>query len=75
MLHNEIEHNCDENILVIALKDSNQNDWIRIRERQSHRHFEGRYVMCRNFMTNTPCAREEMFCSYAHSAEEQRLWG
>ena len=68
-------HECAQNVL--AVQRHGARHWIKIRERLQHRAFPGKYALCRNFCADPPlpCNRAEDLCSFAHSHEEQRIWG
>ena len=69
-------HQCQQSILAYrVLDESNRMVWVQVRERASHRHFKGNYVMCHSVTAANPdlCKFKEG-CSFAHNKVEQVIW-
>lgn len=61
------EHKCRQDVLLVRPKGASA--WHRVRSRQKHRPFKGKYRMC----FRMGCTGSDA-CQYAHNDEERFLW-
>ncbi|KAL8623914.1 hypothetical protein ACOMHN_054255 [Nucella lapillus] len=74
--YHNVDHVCEENVLAVKQRSSPNSQWMRVRERTSHREFPGNYIMCKSVQSKDPkmCRFGEFNCSFAHNEAEQRIW-
>ncbi|RUS75490.1 hypothetical protein EGW08_016758 [Elysia chlorotica] len=76
LFHSKLPHQCQQSILAYRIvNDCNQTVWVQVRERASHRHFKGNYVICHSVsMANPDLCKFKETCSFAHNLVEQAIW-
>ncbi|KAH9515064.1 hypothetical protein Btru_019075, partial [Bulinus truncatus] len=69
-------HQCAQSLLAYYVQDNyGQNYWVMVRERASHRTFQGAYILCNSIHKNdTSMCKYKDTCSFAHNTIEQKLW-
>ncbi|KAK7002884.1 helicase with zinc finger domain 2-like isoform X1 [Biomphalaria glabrata] len=73
---NTLNHLCAQSILAYYVQDNfGHSFWVQVRERASHRNFQGSYILCNSIYKNdiSLCKYKDS-CSFAHNGIEQRLW-
>ncbi|XP_012934940.1 helicase with zinc finger domain 2 isoform X2 [Aplysia californica] len=74
--YSAVKHDCGQFWLAFHAPDQyNNNLWLRVRERLSHRNFQGNYILCHSAFHGdiNLCTRKEG-CSFAHNKLEQKIW-
>lgn len=72
----ELRHYCLQHKLAIYMGDKDgESVWFLVRERLSHRNFQGGYILCHSitFKDSKLCHKGDQ-CSFAHNPLEQFLW-
>ncbi|KAM9324521.1 zinc finger CCCH domain-containing protein 7B [Gastrophryne carolinensis] len=68
-----LEHRCNKDILLARMKNSENKQWLKIRQRPIRVNFNGPFFLCKDIQSTQVCKYGDC-CTFAYYQEEIDIW-